>query len=92
MQDLKKCSPRGRGCIERNSADTFNCSVNCEGLYADVKWAEERPADEGRTGKKDEEMDKMIFSKLLSQYKHFKRSIVEHYRFNGTNKTNYGKF
>ena len=92
MQDLKRCSPTGRDCIERNSAETFNCSFNCEGFYADVQWAEERTTDEGRSGNRDEEMDKKMYLALLSEYKHFKRSIVQHYRFNGTNKTNYGKF
>ena len=94
MQDLKKCSPTGRDCIERNSARTFNCSFNCEGFYADVQWAEERTGDEGRTGKWDEweEIDKHKYLTLLSEYKHFKRSIVQHYRFNGVaNETNYGK-
>ena len=92
MQDLGKCSPAERDCIERNSAETFNCSVNCEGFYADVQWAEKRTADECLTGNREEEMDKMKYSDLLSEYKDFKRSIVRHYRFNGTNKTTYGKF
>ena len=91
-QDLNKCSLTGRDCIERNSAETFNCSVNCEGFYADVQWAEERTADEGRTRKRDEEMDKQKYLTLLSEYKHFKTSIVQHYRFNGAAKTNFGKF
>ena len=92
MQDLKICSLTGRDCIERNSAETFDCRVNCEGFYADVQRAEERTADEGRTGKWDKEMDKKKYLTLLSEYNHFKRSIVQHYRFNGTAETNYGKF
>ena len=92
LQDLGKCSPAGRDCIERNSAETFNCNVSCEGFYADVQRTEERTADEGCTGKRDEEMDKQKYLTLLSEYKHFKRSIVQHYRFNGTTKPNYGKF
>ena len=93
MQDLKKCSPIGRDCIERNSAETFNCNVSCEGFYADVQRAEERAADEDCTGKWDEVIDKQKYLTLLSEYKHFKRSIVQHYRFNGVaNETEYGKF
>ena len=38
MQDMKKCNPEGRVCIERNSMNTFNCSVSCEGIYAGVEW------------------------------------------------------
>ena len=90
LQDLEKCSPTGRDCIERNSAETFNCSVNCKGFYADVQWVEERTADEGR--KRDEEMDKQKYLTLLSEYKDFKRSIVQHYSFNGVAETNYGEF
>ena len=32
------CDPKGRDCIERNSFSGFNCSVSCEGIYADVQW------------------------------------------------------
>ena len=39
---MKKCSPKGRDCIERNSARSFNCSATCEGIYADVQWVDER--------------------------------------------------
>ena len=91
-QDFKKCSPIGRDCIERNSAETFNCNVSCEGFYADVQRAEERTADEGCTGKRDEEMDRQKYLTLLSEYKDFKRSIGQHYRFNGVAETNYGEF
>ena len=46
-EDIGICGPKGRDCIERNSADSFNCSRSCEGIYADgwvVKETEE--ADE----------------------------------------------
>ena len=38
LQDLEICGPKGRDCIERNSTRSFNCSTNCEGIYADVQW------------------------------------------------------
>ena len=40
-QDLTKCSPKGRDCVERNSARSFNCNTTCEGIYAGVEWEEE---------------------------------------------------
>ena len=40
-QDLTKCSPKGRDCVERNSALSFNCNTTCEGIYAGVEWEEE---------------------------------------------------
>ena len=41
LQGMEKCSPEGRDCIERNFHSTFNCSVTCEGVYADVQWKDE---------------------------------------------------
>ena len=35
---MQICNPEGRDCIERNSAETFNCSTTCSGIYADVQW------------------------------------------------------
>ena len=32
------CNPNGRDCIQKNSAETFNCSTSCTGIYADVQW------------------------------------------------------
>ena len=32
------CDPKGRDCIERNFAKSFNCSTTCEGIYANVWW------------------------------------------------------
>mgnify|MGYP003332895084 CR=1 FL=1 len=40
VQDMETCSPGGRDCIEGNFTLTFNSSVNCEGIYADVQWVE----------------------------------------------------
>ena len=37
---MNKCSPEGQECIENNFTSTFNCSVACEGIYADVQWEE----------------------------------------------------
>ena len=33
---MEICDPKGRDCIEKNSAATFNCSTTCVGIYADV--------------------------------------------------------
>ena len=39
------CDPKGRDCIEKNSAETFNCSTTCVGINADV-WAEKTIEEE----------------------------------------------
>ena len=76
MQDLTKCSPTGRDCIEKNSAKNFNCSFSCEGIYADIQW------------KRDEEMtyeiDKEKYAMLSSEYQNFKRENVEIFRFDSS--------
>ena len=38
---MEKCTPKGRDCFETYSSQTFNCSVTCEGVYADVQWEED---------------------------------------------------
>ena len=92
MQELKKCSPIQRICIEENAAHTFNCSVNCAGIYADVQWAEERITDEGSTGKKGQASQKKKYMSLVSEYKHFKEGVLQHFNFNPTSVPDFGKF
>ena len=36
LQAMDKCGPEGRDCIERHSSLVFNCSVTCEGIFADT--------------------------------------------------------
>ena len=36
MQDMKICGPEGRDCIEKKSTEPFNCSLTCDGIYADI--------------------------------------------------------
>ena len=42
---MKICGPKGRDCIEKNSAKTFNCSMTCDGIYADIFWKESEMED-----------------------------------------------
>ena len=42
---MEICDPKGRHCIEKNSAETFNCSTTCVGINADV-WAEKTIEEE----------------------------------------------
>ena len=72
---MKKCSHKGRECIEKNSAETFNCSMTCEGMYADIYW---------KDGKMKNEMDKEKFAELSSEYVNFKRENVKHFEFSSS--------
>ena len=97
---MEKCSLRGRDCIEGNFTLTFNCSVNCDGVYADVQWvkegihgsAEETIAEEERTiGKRGVEQDKKKYMRLVSEYKLFREGVVQHFRFNDASKFYFGR-
>ena len=125
---MKICSPEGRDCIESKSTSTFNCSVACEGIYADVQWVdnvveamEEEPVEDeveknligstyvdektrlvykklkkeikmNKGGKKGEELDRQKMKKLISEYKQFKKSQVQHFRFDSAaHSTRFGK-
>ena len=54
-QDLERCDPKGRDCIEKNFADTFDCNATCVGVYADVHWV----GREIELGLKEEKVDKI---------------------------------
>ena len=83
-QDLTKCSPKGRDCIERNSARRFNCNTACEGIYAGIEWGEVIM---------NTEVDKKKYMKLLSEYKNFKKTNCRHFRFHSAaNLTQFGEF
>ena len=77
MQDMKICGPEGRDCIEKNSAQTYNCSESCEGVYADIYWKNETYNYWMRKEGKDKEKMK----KLLFEYQQLKRGNVKHFRF-----------
>ena len=81
---MKICGPEGRDCIEENSAETFNCSFACEGMYAGVNWKYAR----GMKYKKDKEK----YNMLSSQYVNFKRNSVKHFEFSSASPSNmFGK-
>ena len=84
---MRKCSPKGRECIEKNSAETFNCNKTCEGIYADIYW---------KDGKMKNEMDREKYAELSSEYANFKRENVKHFEFSsapswGSTPNKYGK-
>ena len=64
---------KGRDCIERNSAHTFNCEKTCEGIYADVQWASTYSELETDNNAKLQE--------LIAEYRKIKSEYVRHIRF-----------
>ena len=80
---MKICSPEGRDCIEENSAQTFDCSFACEGMYAGVNW-------KGR--EMENEMDKGKYKEMKLEYVNFKRNSVKHFEFSSAAPSNmFGK-
>ena len=80
---MAKCGPESRDYIEKNSAETFNCSTTCEGMYADISW-------KAREIKK--EIDKEKFLMLSSEYENFKEENVKHFRFSSqASQSDFGK-
>ena len=80
---MKICDPEGRDCIEAKSAQTFNCSMTCNGVYADTNWKDEHRKDE-------KDRDKYLM--LASQYQNFKKEQVKHLRFSSeASSSMYGK-
>ena len=71
-QDMKKCSPHGRDCIENKSTSTFDCSVACEGIYADVQWVEnvkdkklvENDVEKKLSASNDEDLLRLVFKEI----------------------------
>ena len=76
---MKICNPEGRDCIENKSTSTFNCSVACEGIYADVQWVENvLQAMEEETV--DDEVEKEFGGRLVDEltrlvYKNLKKEM-----------------
>ena len=136
---MERCDPKGRDCIEKNSAETFNCSTTCVGIYADVipksrriegaiadvlpdlgaeindrdevldrmhrRLAElerKMSTDEGglqkvvteeAIGKKDHELDREKYKLLVAEYRKFKSTSIQHFRFSSTETSDsFGKF
>ena len=127
---MERCDPKGRDCIEKNSAETFNCSTTCVGIYADVipksrriegaiadvlpdlgaeindrdevldrmhrRLAElerKMSTDEGglqkvvaeeAIGKGGQELDREKYKLLVAEYRKFKSTSIQHFRFSST--------
>ena len=82
-QGMDVCGLKGRDCIEKNSAKTYNCSTTCEGIYADVQWREMLLEGEQlqRDGQgKMEKVDKEKYKMLVAEYRRFKAENVKHFR------------
>ena len=81
-------------CIEGAIGQDFNCSVSCEGIYADVQWLGVSDGEEkkkaghqwtmlnGKMEKDEEELNKKKILALVNEYNAFKKRNVRHFGFN----------
>ena len=82
---MERCNPKGRDCIEKNSAATFNCSTTCVGIYADVIPRSRRIEGEIEgEGEKGHELDREKYRLLIAEYRKFKSTSVQHSSFSST--------
>ena len=92
-QGMDVCDIKGRDCIERSSTKTFNCSIACMGIYADVHhrrmfFLEEEKVNRVSKNSKDKEK----YKKLIAEYRKFKAKNVKHFRLNmSTSLGNFGR-
>ena len=79
MQDVQRCNAKGKDCIEKNSAQTFNCSTTCVGIYAEVQWIgktineadnekfpEGKDADQKAKDRDDDELQGKVLRRLAN--------------------------
>ena len=92
LSTLKRCDPNGRDCIESKHQEKFNCSVSCEGLYADKHREDKvnlRPCE--KTSDSSEKLretsdgegrtSKQLI-RMVKEYKRFKKTLVQIFDFN----------
>lgn len=82
-QGLETCSPSGIDCYRSKTAETFNCTTSCVGIYADV----EHSIDDG------EMKDQVKFDAMAAAYEDGKQNFAENLYFNpdGDSRTFFGK-
>ena len=80
IQKGEICGPKGWDCMEENGKKNFSCSVTCEGIYADVQMVKEQLMK--TIGGEDQEEDNENVSRLVKQYKEFKKKNLPNFLFN----------
>ena len=86
------CSFTFQDCIQKNAEKTFNCSVSCKGIYADVEWTDERVLQEKSELQKGEEVDRTKLMQIIEEYQDNKERYLRNFQFNAySNSSTFGK-
>ena len=80
FQNGEICGPKGWDCMEENGNKNFSCRVTCEGIYADVQMVKEQLTNS--IGREEQEEDNKKVSRLVKQYKEFKKKNLPNFLFN----------
>ena len=90
MDERSICLPPGRDCFNRLAHERFNCSVSCDGIYADIERVE-GDVMAAPSGGQVEEMGALQL--LVKEYEEYKKKYTESLMFNATaSSSNYGGF
>ena len=79
-QDMEICDPKGRDCIESNSTESFNCSMTCEGIYADVQWVGNKIEEDDMKNEGEEAFESKLKGEVGEElnkfYKRLEKEII----------------
>ena len=85
---LNICDPNGRECIESKSREKFNCSVNCEGIHADVQYMENEVNLKLPEG--NHELSSVAHNGNGVNFEHLLRMVDEYTRYKKSEVTSFG--
>ena len=82
LADERSCSSSiYQDCLETDASKIFNCSVACQGIYADVEWSDEKVIGENAKKENGEELDKAKLLKLIEEFQEKKKRYVRNFKF-----------
>ena len=92
LADGRNCNFKFQDCIVKNAEKTFNCSVSCRGIYADVEFADERVLQVKNGLNQREEVDRAKLMKVIEEYQDNKERYLRNFQFNAySNSSTFGK-
>ena len=86
---LRTCSPAENECYQKLRHNTFDCTVSCNGLFADISVKKIKRISRDYLDDFDMENDeeRQKFDSLLAQYGKYKTNFLENIHFENIDKT-----
>ena len=96
LEDGRSCNSSSKiyqDCLETDASKIFNCSVACQGIYADVEWSDEKVIGEKAKKENGEELDKAKLLKLVEEFQENKKRYVRNFKFTADpNSSTFGNY